>query len=139
MPGCRQSSGVRIAELFAGDGFEQPPFHHRGVVFEDDIEVFPRRDEEFYPDQVSFWICLICLPFVLRHKRWRCPHLTFSVASHGEFLGLRDKSGRLQMILDNNNDISEDWEWLDRGNKSMHEARTSLEFGINDVIYAMTH
>jgi hypothetical protein len=56
-----------------------------------------------------------------------------------EFLGLRDERGHLQMVLDNNNDISEDWEWLDRGEKSLHDASASLEFGINDVMYAMAH
>lgn len=43
------------------------------------------------------------------------------------------------MVLDNNNDLSEFWEWLDDGQASMHDAATSFHFGINDVIYAMTH
>ena len=43
------------------------------------------------------------------------------------------------MVLNNNNDISEFWEWLDEGRRSMHDASTSLEFGINYLMYAMTH
>jgi hypothetical protein len=43
------------------------------------------------------------------------------------------------MILNNNNDISEFWEWLNKGSMSMHEATTSFHFGINDLMYAMTH
>src|SRR5438445_11429441 len=56
-----------------------------------------------------------------------------------EFLGLRDGKGNLQMVLNNNNDISEFWEWIDRGNTDMHRAAESFHFGINDVLYAMTH
>ena len=56
-----------------------------------------------------------------------------------EFLGLRDTHGNLEMVLNNNNDISEFWEWLDEGEKSMHDAATAFHFGINDVMYAMTH
>ena len=56
-----------------------------------------------------------------------------------EFLGLRDSHGRLQMVLNNNNDISEFREWLDRGEMSIHDAATAFHFGINYVLYAMTH
>ena len=43
------------------------------------------------------------------------------------------------MVLNNDNDISEFWEWLDEGRMSMHDATTSFHFGINYVLYAMTH
>jgi len=56
-----------------------------------------------------------------------------------EFWGLRDAHGHLQMVLDYNNDVSEYWEWLDEGRRSMHEAATSFHFGIDYVMYAMTH
>ena len=56
-----------------------------------------------------------------------------------EFLGLRDKHGDLRMVLDNNNDISEYWEWVDEGQRSMHDAATSFHFGINYAMYALTH
>ena len=42
------------------------------------------------------------------------------------------------MILNNNNDISEFFEWINRGQMSLHDAATALEFGVNYVIYAMT-
>ena len=56
-----------------------------------------------------------------------------------QFLGLRDSHGNLQMIINDNNDISEYWEWLNEGRRSLHEEAQSLEFGINDLMYAMTH
>jgi len=55
-----------------------------------------------------------------------------------EFLGLRDSHGNLQMVLNNNNDISEFWEWINEGRMSMHDAATSFQFGVNYLLYAMT-
>jgi hypothetical protein len=56
-----------------------------------------------------------------------------------QFLGLSDSKGNLKMVILYNNDLSEFWEWLDKGQRSLHDAATSLKFGINFVIYAMTH
>jgi hypothetical protein len=56
-----------------------------------------------------------------------------------EFLGLEDKRGRLQMVVDYNNDLSEVWEWLDRGELPLHDAALSLKFGVDYIIYALTH
>jgi len=126
------------------DDFRTADFSPQGGVrgFEDDIEVFRTEMKKVYPDRDFVHLDLSDPVFHsfydVQTLEMPAPYI-FRGQPPAEFLGLRDKSGRLQMILDNNNDISEDWEWLDRGNKSMHEARTSLEFGINDVIYAMTH
>jgi hypothetical protein len=43
------------------------------------------------------------------------------------------------MAINYNNDLSEFWEWLDKGERSLHDAATSLKFGVNYVLYAMTH
>ena len=43
------------------------------------------------------------------------------------------------MIVNYNNDLSELWEWLDKGEASLHDAVTSLELGANYLIYAMSH
>ena len=56
-----------------------------------------------------------------------------------QFLGSQDDHGRLQMVIDYNNDLSEFWEWLDRGELPLHDAATALKFGVNYVMYAMTH
>ena len=56
-----------------------------------------------------------------------------------EFLGLSDGRGNLKMIVNFNNDLSEYWEWLDKGELPLHEAATSLKLGVNYVLYAMTH
>lgn len=56
-----------------------------------------------------------------------------------EFLGLEDDHGRLMMVIDYNNDLSEVWQWLDEGSSSLHDAAESLKFGMNYAIYALTH
>lgn len=56
-----------------------------------------------------------------------------------EFLGLSDDEGRLQMVINYNNDLSEFWEELDRAEIPMYYAANSLRFGVNYVMYALTH
>jgi hypothetical protein len=56
-----------------------------------------------------------------------------------EFFGLEDDHGRLAMVINYNNDISEVWQWLDEGRLSLHDAAEALKFGINYLIYDFTH
>jgi len=56
-----------------------------------------------------------------------------------EFLGLSDPEGRLQVMVDFNNDMSEYWQALDVGQCSIHESGQAVELGVNYAIYAMTH
>lgn len=56
-----------------------------------------------------------------------------------QFFGLSDDQGRLQMVVDFNNDTSEYWQALDVGQCSIHESGLAVELGINYAIYAMTH
>src|SRR5688572_8083263 len=52
-----------------------------------------------------------------------------------EFLGLSDDDGRLQIIVDFNNDTSEYWQALDVRQCSINEAGLAVELGINYAIY----
>jgi len=56
-----------------------------------------------------------------------------------EFLAISDAKGRIQVMIDFNNDISEYWQALDVGTCSLHESGRAVELGINYAIYAMTH
>ncbi len=56
-----------------------------------------------------------------------------------EFLGLSDDEGRLQMVINYNNDLSEFWEKLDRAEIPMQFARNSLMLGVNYLMYTLTH
>jgi hypothetical protein len=56
-----------------------------------------------------------------------------------EFWGLADETGRLHLIADYNNDISEFWKWVDQGKMEFHPAVRSVQLGVNYVMYAMSH
>ena len=43
------------------------------------------------------------------------------------------------MVINYNHDLSEVWQWLDEGRASLHDAAESLKFGINYLMYDMTH
>src|SRR5262245_46719441 len=56
-----------------------------------------------------------------------------------EFWGLSDEKGRLIMIANQNNDFGEFWEYVDRGEMPFKPGAQSFKFGVNYLIYAMTH
>ena len=109
---------------------------------EDDIAHFRAELKKLYPDRD---FVRLDLPDPIFNTFYKIdtldmkPPYTFPGQRPVEFLGLRDGHGNLQMVLNNNNDISEFWEWLDEGQLSMHDAVNSFHFGINYAMYAMTH
>jgi hypothetical protein len=56
-----------------------------------------------------------------------------------QFLGMSDDEGRLFMMVDYNNDLSEYWQALDVGTCSINESSMAVQLGVNYVVYAMTH
>ena len=56
-----------------------------------------------------------------------------------QFMAISDDKGRIQVMIDFNNDISEYWQALDVGACSIHEAGRAVQLGVNYAIYAMTH
>jgi Domain of unknown function (DUF4159) len=126
------------------DDFRTADFSIQGGIRgpEDDIAHFQQEMRKLYPDR-SFVPLGLTDPifhsfYDIQTLDMKAPYI-FPGQFPVQFLGLRDDKGHLQMVLDNNNDISEYWEWIDEGQKSIHEASTSLQFGINYVIYAMSH
>ena len=109
---------------------------------EDDIGHFRREVKKMYPDRDFVRLDLSDPIFSVFYKmkslEMIAPYI-FPGQLPVEFLGLRDAQGNLQMILNNNNDLSEFFEWIDQGRMSMHDASTALQFGINYAIYALTH
>jgi hypothetical protein len=109
---------------------------------EDDIANFRAQMKKVYPDRDFVRLNLSDPVFNTFYKidslNMIAPYI-FGNQGPVEFLGLRDPHGNLQMVLNNNNDISEFWQWLDEGQASLHDAATSLHFGINYVMYSMTH
>jgi hypothetical protein len=113
-----------------------------GIGPEDDIRHFQAEMRKVYPDRTFVPLALSDPIFNTFYKITTldmiAPYI-FPGQRPVQFLGLRDNHGNLQMIINDNNDISEYWEWLNEGRRSLHDAAQSLEFGINDLMYAMTH
>jgi hypothetical protein len=56
-----------------------------------------------------------------------------------QFLGLEDQHGRLMMMINYNYDVSDYWQWSNDPNQPIEDSNTSYKFGVNYVLYAMTH
>jgi hypothetical protein len=56
-----------------------------------------------------------------------------------EFWGLEDKDGRLMMVINYNYDVSDFWQWSDDPFSPIEETNESYKFGVNYIMYAMTH
>ena len=56
-----------------------------------------------------------------------------------EFLGVEDKHGRLMMIINYNNDVSDWWQWSNDPFQPIDDSNTAYKFGVNYVFYALTH
>ena len=67
------------------------------------------------------------------------PYQRFDMSGRPEFWGMLDGEERLIMVANQNNDFGEFWEWVDRGEMPFQPAAQSVKFGINYLIYAMTH
>jgi len=55
------------------------------------------------------------------------------------FWSMKDENGRLILIANADNDFGEFWEDIDNGASVLHPAVQSFQFGVNYLIYAMTH
>jgi hypothetical protein len=56
-----------------------------------------------------------------------------------QFLGVEDKRGRLMMIINYNNDVSDYWQWSNDPFQPIEDTNEAYKFGVNYVFYALTH
>jgi hypothetical protein len=58
-----------------------------------------------------------------------------------QFLGFEDKHGRLMMIINYNNDVSDYWQWSGNPFQPLpaEDTQGAYKFGVNYVFYALTH
>ena len=56
-----------------------------------------------------------------------------------QYYGISDDNGRLMMIVNYNNDISDYWEWSDDPMMPIDESNEAYKYGVNYVMYALTH
>jgi hypothetical protein len=53
--------------------------------------------------------------------------------------GILDDNGRLMVVIAFNNDLGDGWQWTDDPRYPLDDANLSIKFGVNIVVYAMTH
>jgi len=56
-----------------------------------------------------------------------------------KFYGLEDQTGRLMMVVNYNNDVSDYWQWSDNPFFPIDSTNEAYKFGVNYIIYALTH
>jgi len=56
-----------------------------------------------------------------------------------QYLGMSDDNGRLMMVVDYNNDISDYWEWSDDPIMPIESTNEAYKYGVNYIMYALTH
>lgn len=56
-----------------------------------------------------------------------------------EFWGLEDETGRLMMVVDYNYDASDYWQFSDNPFRPIEETNEAYKFGVNYIMYALTH
>jgi hypothetical protein len=56
-----------------------------------------------------------------------------------EFWGLEDETGRLMMIVNYNYDVSDFWQFSENPFRPIEETNEAYKFGVNYIIYALTH
>ena len=63
----------------------------------------------------------------------------YGVPGKPTFHGILDEQGRLLAIANYNNDIGDYWEWADDSLAPVSFSNEAFKFGINYIIYGMTH
>ncbi len=63
----------------------------------------------------------------------------YRVPGEPAFYGIFDDTGRLQVVAAYNNDIGDYWEWSDDNFTPIELSNEAYKFGINFVLYALTH
>jgi len=56
-----------------------------------------------------------------------------------KFYGLEDSTGRLMMVVNYNNDVSDYWQWSGNPFYPIDTTQEAYKFGVNYIIYALTH
>ncbi len=94
--------------------------------------VFPDRSLEEVPRTHPIWTCF----YDISNLAIEPPYSRDLVP---QYLGISDDNGRLMMIVDYNNDISEYWEWSNDPMMPIDQSNEAYKYGINYVMYALTH
>jgi hypothetical protein len=94
--------------------------------------VFPNRSLEELPRTHQIWNCFYDISNLMIEP----PYSKFLTP---QYFGMSDDSGRLMMVVDYNNDISDYWEWSDDPLMPIEQSNEAYKYGVNYVMYALTH
>jgi hypothetical protein len=95
-------------------------------------KVFPDRSLEVVPKTHPIWTCF----YDVSKLNIEAP---YQRRFPPQYYGMSDDKGRLMMIVNYNNDISEYWEWSDNPLYPIDESNEAYKYGVNYVVYALTH
>jgi hypothetical protein len=94
-------------------------------------QVFPDRELVELTIDHPIWHCFFDIKALdMIPPRW---------AGKPEFWAMMDEGRRVQIIANFNNDIGDYWEWSDTDAVPIELSNEAYKFGINYVIYALTH
>jgi hypothetical protein len=94
--------------------------------------VFPDRSLEELPRTHQIWNCFYDISKLMiepPYSKWLTP----------QYFGMSDDKGRLMMVVNYNNDISDYWEWSDDPRMPIDQSNEAYKYGVNYVMYALTH
>ena len=94
--------------------------------------VFPDRSLEELPRTHPIFTCFYDISNVF-------PPPPYNRSQIPRYLGISDDQGRLMMVVDYNNDLSEYWEWSDDPFMPIEDSNEAYKYGVNYVMYALTH
>jgi hypothetical protein len=96
---------------------------------------FPEAEFKMKPLDISHPI-FNCF-FTIKSLDVRAPYGRF----RPEFLGVEDGHGRLMMIINYNNDVSDYWQWSGDPYQPLpvEDTQGAYKFGVNYLFYALTH
>jgi hypothetical protein len=94
--------------------------------------VFPDRALEELPRTHAIFNCFYDISGLF-------PPPPYSQNLIPQYFGISDDHGRLMMVVDYNNDISEYWEWSDNPLMPIELTNEAYKYGVNYVMYALTH
>jgi len=95
-------------------------------------KVFPDRSLEELPRTHPIWTCFYDISNIFPpppYQRYLIP----------QYLGISDDKGRLMIVVNYNNDISDYWQWSGNPFMPIDETNESFKYGVNYIMYALTH
>jgi hypothetical protein len=95
-------------------------------------KVFPDRSLAEVPRTHPIWTCFYDITKVF-------PQPPYARNLLPQYLGMSDDRGRLMMIVNYNNDISEYWEWSGNPWMPIDQSNEAYKYGVNYIMYALTH